>query len=70
MLLEDAIKEANSLDPADIRAALDDIQDAPVFTGTLTIDPATHNPVDKAVTIMTIKDGGFELFKVFDPKEK
>lgn len=70
MLLEDAIKEANSLDSADIRAALDDIQDAPVFTGTLTIDPATHNPVDKAVTIMTIKDGGFELYKVFDPKAK
>ena len=70
MLLEAAIKEANSLDSADIRAALDDIQDAPVFTGTLTIDPATHNPVDKAVTIMTIKDGGFELYKVFDPKAK
>ncbi len=70
MLLEDAVKEANSLDSSAIRDALDDIQDAPVFTGTLTIDPATHNPVDKAVTIMTIKDGGFELYKVFDPKAK
>lgn len=68
MLLEAAIKKANSLDPADIRAALETMEDAPCFTGAMTIDPVTHNPVDKAVTLMTINNSAFELYKVFDPK--
>ena len=67
MALEAAINEANSLDPSDIRDALENLTDAPVFTGSLTIDPATHNPLNKPITIMQIHDGNFELYKVFDP---
>lgn len=67
-LLEDAIYAADSVEPSDIRDALETMTDAEVFTGTLTIDPETHNPVDKALSLMTIKDGAFELYEVFDPK--
>lgn len=69
MALEAAIKEANSLEPAAIRDALENLTDVPVFTGSLTIDPATHNPLNKPVTIMQIQDGNFELFEVYDPSK-
>lgn len=68
MLLEDAVKAANSLDPAEIRDALEVMVDGNAFTEPITVDPKTHNPVDKSVTLMTIKDGAFEFYKVFDPK--
>lgn len=68
MLLEDAVMAANSLEPAAIRDALENMVDAPAFTENITIDPATHNPIDKSVTLMTIKGGAFEFYKVFDPK--
>lgn len=67
MALEAAINEANSLEPSAIRDALENLTDVPVFTGSLTIDPATHNPLDKPLTIMQIHDGNFELYEVFDP---
>lgn len=68
MLLEDAVKAADSLDPAKIRDQLETMTDAPAFTENLTIDPATHDPVNKSITLMTIKNGAYEFYKVFDPK--
>lgn len=67
MAVEAAVNAANSLDPNDIRNALETLTDVPVFTGTLTIDPATHNPVDKPITIMQITGGEFKLYEVYDP---
>ncbi|MDL2327220.1 ABC transporter substrate-binding protein [Ruminococcaceae bacterium OttesenSCG-928-A11] len=69
MAVEAAVKQANSLEPNDIRNALETLTDAPVFTGSLTVDPATHNPLNKPVTIMEIKDGEFALKEVFDPSK-
>jgi hypothetical protein len=39
------------------------------FTGNITIDPETHNPVGKSAVIMTIKDGAFEYYTVVEPME-
>lgn len=69
MALEAAVKQANSLDPKEIRGALETLKDAKVFTGNLTIDPATHNPLNKPVTIMQITGGEFKLFEVYNPSE-
>lgn len=68
MLLEDAVMAANSVESAAIRDALETMTDAPAFTENITIDPETHNPLNKSVTLMTIHDGNYELYKVFDPK--
>jgi len=67
MAVEAAIKAVNSLKPDDIRDQLERLTNVPVFTGKLTIDPVTHDPLDKPVTIMRIKDGAFKFYEVFDP---
>ncbi|HOS17974.1 MAG TPA: hypothetical protein PK438_01695, partial [Clostridia bacterium] len=42
-----------------ISKALGGAQDIPVFTGALTIDAATHNPVDKSIYILEVTADGF-----------
>lgn len=58
----EAIKKANSTEPAKITEQLIKIKDLPVLTGKLTIDPATHNPLNKPAVIQEIKGGKF-IFK-------
>lgn len=57
-----AMKAANSADPVKIAEQLEKIKDLPVLTGKLTIDPATHNPLNKPAVIQEIKNGQF-IFK-------
>lgn len=58
----DAIKKANSTDPAKIAEQLEKTKDLPVLTGKLTIDPATHNPLNKPAIMQEVKGGKF-IFK-------
>ncbi len=67
MVLVAAIEKAGSADPTAIRDALEQIDPVEGFTGNITIDPETHNPLGKSAVIMTIKDGAFEYYKVFEP---
>jgi len=69
LVLVAAIEKAGSADPTAIRDALEQIDPVDGFTGRITIDPATHNPLGKSAVIMTIKDGAFEFYKVFEPME-
>ena len=62
MAVVEAIKKANSADPAKITEQLIKIKDLPVLTGKLTIDPVTHNPLNKPAVIQEIKGGKF-IFK-------
>ena len=59
MAVVEAIKRANSTEPAKIIAELEKMKDVPVLTGKLTIDPNTHNPLNKPAVIEKIKDGKF-----------
>jgi len=68
-VLTAAIEKAGSADPTAIRDALEQIDPVEGFTGNITIDPETHNPVGKSAVIMTIKDGAFEYFTVVEPME-
>ncbi|HWR40004.1 MAG TPA: ABC transporter substrate-binding protein [Patescibacteria group bacterium] len=54
-MLIDAIKRANSAEPAKIRDALEQTKDLQLVTGVLTLD-ASHNPIKSAV-IIELKDG-------------
>ena len=61
-----AIEQANSAEPAKIIEQLEKIQDLPVLTGKVTIDPKTHDPLNKPATIENVKDGKITYFKRFD----
>ena len=60
LLMIDAIKRANSTDPAKIREALEQTKNLQLSTGLVTID-ADHNPIKSAVVI-EMKDGK-QVFK-------
>ena len=62
MAVVEAIKKANSTDPVKITEQLVKIKDLQVLTGKLTIDPVTHNPLNKPAVIQEIKGGKF-IFK-------
>ncbi|MDU4962285.1 MAG: ABC transporter substrate-binding protein [Sporomusaceae bacterium] len=62
LAVTEAIKQANSTEPAKIAEQLEKIKDLPVLTGKLTIDPQTHNPLNKPAVMQEIKDGRF-VFK-------
>ena len=53
----DAIVKTNGTDSAKIMAQIELTKDLPVLTGKLTIDPATHNPLNKPAIIQVVKDG-------------
>lgn len=53
----DAIVKTNGTDPAKIETQLELTKDLPALTGKLTIDPATHNPLNKPAIIQVVKDG-------------
>lgn len=61
----EAIKKANSAESAKIVEQLAKMKDVQVLTGKLTIDPETHNPLNKPAVIETIKDGKFQFHSRF-----
>lgn len=60
LMVIDAIKRANSTDPAKIRDALEQTKDLQVVTGIITLD-GDHNPIKSGVVI-EMKDGK-QMFK-------
>jgi len=65
--LADAIKRAGSTDGEKLKAALEQTKDLPVLTGKLTVDPSTHNPLNKPATIqkVVVSDKKFVFVKTF-----
>ncbi|HHY39557.1 MAG TPA: ABC transporter substrate-binding protein [Clostridia bacterium] len=65
-MIVDAIKRANSTDPQAIRDALEKTANLEGATGTITINPATHNPdMDTVATV--VKDGKLSFVKRVKP---
>lgn len=60
LFLIDALKRANSTDPAKIRDALEQTKNLQLSTGLMTVD-ANHNPI-KSVVVLEMKDGK-QVFK-------
>ena len=58
----DAIKKTNGTDPAKIAEQLAKTKDLQVLSGKLTIDPKTHDPLNKPAVIQEVKGGKF-VFK-------
>jgi branched-chain amino acid transport system substrate-binding protein len=68
-LMKAAIEKAGVAEPEAIRDALENISGVKVLTGTINMDPATHNPIGKAAVIIKIENGAFVYLKTFEPME-
>jgi branched-chain amino acid transport system substrate-binding protein len=60
-----AITQGKSANPADIISHLEKLKNVPVLTGSLTIDPATHNPINKPCVVETVRNGQIKFYKRF-----
>ncbi len=65
--LEQSIQKVGKPDPVAVRDALENMKDVQVFTSKMTMEPDTHNPHNKPILIMTIKDSKWEIVKTFIP---
>jgi len=63
--LVDAIKRAGTTDGEKLKVAMEQTKDLQVLTGKLTIDPKTHNPLNKPAVIQETKGGKFVYVKTF-----
>ncbi|PWH11755.1 MAG: ABC transporter substrate-binding protein [Anaerolineae bacterium] len=71
MAIEYAIREAvkkGEPTPTAIRDALETMKDVQLFTSKVTMDPATHNPLNKPLLINTIQNSQWVLLETFQPK--
>lgn len=67
-LLKYAVEKSNSLDPEKIQVALENATDVELYTDKhFTVDPATHNPMNKMVSIIGVHDGEFVLIENYYP---
>ena len=67
-LLMYAIEESQSLDPEKIRDALENATDVELYTDKhFTVDPATHNPLNKMVAIIGVENSQFTLVDSYYP---
>lgn len=67
--LKTSIQATHKVDRTAVRDALENMKDVPVFTSKLTIEPGTHNPHNKPVVIMSIKDSKWQIVKTYAPQD-
>lgn len=68
-LLEYAVKKANSFDGEAIKNELEHATNVQLFTEPITIEPDTHNPHNKSVTILQVKDRKYSVHKTYKPAD-
>jgi len=61
--LADAMKRAGTTEGEKLKAAMEQTQNLPVLTGKLSIDPKTHNPLNKPAIIQETRGGKFVYVK-------
>ncbi len=67
-LLMYGIEKSQSLDPTKIRDAMEQATDVELYTDKhFTVDPATHNPMNKMIAIIGIENGQFTLTDTYYP---
>lgn len=63
-----SLERTGRVDGTTMKNALERMQEVPVFTGTLTMDPETHVPLARPVVVQAIWDGGWQEAKTFHPE--
>lgn len=69
-LIQWAINQKQSANPTDIKDAMSTAKDVPLFTCNITIDPKTHDPLNKPIYILKVTPKGFETTLKFVPGKK
>lgn len=67
MVLAEAIKVAKGTSPEALRTAIENIKNIQVPSGTFTMDPKTHNPLNKPVIVAKVKGEGFTFVEKVNP---
>jgi len=62
-MIVDAIENTGSTDADVIAEYMGNMKGVPVLTGTLNMDPDTHNPLNKPAVIETVKNGEFAFYQ-------
>lgn len=66
--IEWAITTSGSAEPVTIKETLETMSNVPVFTtDSFTIDPETHNPLNRPIVILEITPDGFKTLETFVP---
>jgi len=72
MALEHGIKvsldKTKKVDNVVIKDAIENMKDVPVFTSSLTYEPKTHNPHNKPIVVMEIKNSKWQTVKTYKPE--
>jgi len=66
--LADAIARAGKVDSTAIRDALENTVNVKLHHATMSIDPATHNPMNKTGVVLIAKDGRGQFFTKIQPE--
>ncbi|MDD3512484.1 MAG: ABC transporter substrate-binding protein [Synergistaceae bacterium] len=66
----DAIRRAGKADPKAIRDAMENTQNLRLVHFTLTVDKATHNPLNKPAAMMLWKNQLFNYLEMWAPQDK
>jgi branched-chain amino acid transport system substrate-binding protein len=72
MMIEHGIRQATANggkpDPTAIRDAIEGMKDVQVFTSKCTVEKDTHNPHNKPLVILQIKDSKWKVLETFKPE--
>ncbi len=66
----DAIKRAGKAEGEAVRDAIEDTKDLKLFHFTLTVDKASHNPLNKPAAILQFKDGSAKFLEMYAPQSE
>ncbi len=67
-LVADAIKRAGKAEGAAIRDALENTKGLKLQHATITMDPKTHNPIDKEAAILKVEGNEMKLVETYSPR--
>ncbi len=67
--IRDAVKNGVEPTPQTVRDSLEKMTDVQLFTSVVTMEPDTHNPHNKPLLIMSIKDSQWKLIETFQPED-
>ncbi|MCE5209523.1 MAG: ABC transporter substrate-binding protein [Chloroflexi bacterium] len=68
--IKDVIEKAGTTDADALRSAIENATDIELTHAVITIDPATHNPLDKDAVILKLSDGVATFVERYSPKKK
>lgn len=67
--IAEAIKQTGEPTPTAVRDALETMKDVQLFTSKVTMEPDTHNPHNKPLLVIRIRDSKWEIVETFAPQD-